>query len=80
MDATQILAPDADGVLGTANYAYDPETGDVRLGRYGWKAGKVSLRHQVANAALLARWRGGLGLSSLCYSQPSRPCPPISAC
>ncbi|WP_233081732.1 di-heme oxidoredictase family protein [Rheinheimera soli] len=45
--------PDADGVLGTANYAYDPETGDVRLGRYGWKAGKVSLRHQVTNAALL---------------------------
>ena len=45
--------PDADGVLGTANYAYDPETGQVRLGRYGWKAGKVSLRHQVTNAALL---------------------------
>jgi CxxC motif-containing protein (DUF1111 family) len=45
--------PDADGVLGTANYAYDPETGEVRIGRYGWKAGKVSLRHQVTNAALL---------------------------
>ncbi|MBU1619624.1 MAG: discoidin domain-containing protein [Gammaproteobacteria bacterium] len=45
--------PDADGVLGTANYAFDPETGEVRLGRYGWKAGKVSLRHQVTNAALL---------------------------
>jgi CxxC motif-containing protein (DUF1111 family) len=45
-------APDADGVKGTANYAYDPETGEVRLGRYGWKASKVSLRHQVAVAAL----------------------------
>ncbi|WP_417704028.1 di-heme oxidoredictase family protein [Rheinheimera aquimaris] len=45
--------PDADGVVGSANYVYDPETGDVRLGRYGWKAGKASLRHQVANAALL---------------------------
>jgi CxxC motif-containing protein (DUF1111 family) len=45
--------PDADGVLGTANYAYDPESGEVRLGRYGWKAGKVSLRHQVTHAALL---------------------------
>ena len=44
--------PDADGVKGTANFAYDPETGAVRLGRYGWKASKVSLRHQVANAAL----------------------------
>ena len=45
--------PDADGVKGTANYAYDPETGAVRLGRYGWKASKVSLRHQAAGAALL---------------------------
>ena len=45
--------PDADGVMGRANYAYDPETGAVRLGRYGWKASKVSLRHQAAAAALL---------------------------
>ncbi|MFL6661469.1 MAG: di-heme oxidoredictase family protein, partial [Rhizobacter sp.] len=45
--------PDADGVKGQANYAYDPETGAVRLGRYGWKASKVSLRHQAAGAALL---------------------------
>jgi CxxC motif-containing protein (DUF1111 family) len=47
------VAPDADGVKGTANYVYDPETGAVRLGRYGWKASKASLRHQVAIAALL---------------------------
>ncbi|PZP30646.1 MAG: thiol oxidoreductase [Roseateles depolymerans] len=45
--------PDEDGVKGVANFAYDPETGAVRLGRYGWKASKVSLRHQAANAALL---------------------------
>jgi CxxC motif-containing protein (DUF1111 family) len=45
--------PDVDGVKGQANYAYDPETGLVRLGRYGWKASKVSLRHQAAGAALL---------------------------
>lgn len=44
--------PDADGVKGTPNYVYDPETGAVRLGRYGWKASKVSIRHQVAGAAL----------------------------
>jgi CxxC motif-containing protein (DUF1111 family) len=44
--------PDADGVKGTVNYVYDPETGAVRVGRYGWKASKVSLRHQVAGAAL----------------------------
>lgn len=45
--------PDADGVKGQANYAYDPESGAVKLGRYGWKASKVSLRHQSASAALL---------------------------
>ncbi|RUO30797.1 thiol oxidoreductase [Aliidiomarina sedimenti] len=59
--------PDSDGVLGTANYAYDPETGDVRLGRYGWKASKVSLRHQVANAALL-----DMSVTSSIY--PNRDC------
>jgi len=46
-------SPDADGVKGQANYVYDPETGAVRLGRFGWKASKVSLRHQTASAALL---------------------------
>lgn len=59
--------PDADGVLGTANYVYDPETGEVRLGRYGWKAGKASLRHQVANAALL-----DMSVTSSIY--PNRQC------
>jgi CxxC motif-containing protein (DUF1111 family) len=46
------MTPDADGVKGTANFAFDPETGAVRVGRYGWKASKVSLRHQSAAAAL----------------------------
>lgn len=44
--------PDQDGVKGQANFVFDPETGDVRLGRFGWKASKVSLRHQAAAAAL----------------------------
>lgn len=46
-------SPDAGGVKGSANFAYDSETGAVRVGRYGWKASKVSLRHQVAGTALL---------------------------
>ncbi len=45
--------PDEDGVKGQANLVYDPETGQVRVGRYGWKATKFSLRHQTASAALL---------------------------
>ena len=46
-------APDADGVKGTANFVFDPETGAVRLGRFGWKASKATLRHQSAAALLL---------------------------
>ncbi|WP_444843740.1 di-heme oxidoredictase family protein [Duganella caerulea] len=45
--------PDADGVVGVANYVYEPETGAVRLGRFGWKAGKATLRHQASEALLL---------------------------
>ncbi|MBT9486776.1 MAG: discoidin domain-containing protein [Rubrivivax sp.] len=60
-------SPDADGVLGSANYAYDPETREVKLGRYGWKAAKASLRHQAASAALF-----DMGVTSPLY--PSRDC------
>jgi CxxC motif-containing protein (DUF1111 family) len=45
-------APDVDGVKGVANFVYDPESGAVRLGRFGWKASKATLRHQAASALL----------------------------
>lgn len=45
-------SPDADGVIGVANFVFDPESGAVRLGRFGWKASKASLRHQTASALL----------------------------
>jgi len=45
--------PDADGVKGQPNFVFDPETGAVRLGRFGWKASKATLRHQAAAALLL---------------------------
>jgi len=45
--------PDEDGVRGTANFVFDPEAGAVRLGRFGWKASKATLRHQAADALLL---------------------------
>jgi CxxC motif-containing protein (DUF1111 family) len=45
-------SPDVDGVKGVANYVYDPETGAVRLGRFGWKASKATLRQQAAAALL----------------------------
>jgi CxxC motif-containing protein (DUF1111 family) len=39
-------------VKGVANYVFDPETGAVRLGRFGWKASKATLRQQAAAALL----------------------------
>jgi CxxC motif-containing protein (DUF1111 family) len=59
--------PDADGVKGTANYVYDPDSGAVRLGRFGWKASKATLRHQTA-AALMA----DMAVTSPLY--PNRSC------
>ena len=44
--------PDQDGVKGVANFVFDPETGAVHLGRFGWKASKATLRHQTASALL----------------------------
>lgn len=44
--------PDQDGVKGQANFVFDPDTGAVRLGRFGWKASRFSLRHQAASALL----------------------------
>ena len=60
-------APDADGVKGVANFVFDPESGAVRLGRFGWKASKASLRDQAA-AALL----GDMSVTSPVY--PNRSC------
>jgi CxxC motif-containing protein (DUF1111 family) len=69
---TDILArvrstPDADGVKGVANYVFDPESGAVRLGRFGWKASKATLRHQSAEALLI-----DMGVTSPVY--PNRAC------
>lgn len=59
--------PDADGVKGTPNYVYDPESGAVRLGRFGWKASKATLRQQAATALLQ-----DMSVTSSVY--PSRDC------
>jgi CxxC motif-containing protein (DUF1111 family) len=41
---------DGDGVSGKAQISTDPVTGQKRLGRFGWKAGASSLKHQIAGA------------------------------
>jgi CxxC motif-containing protein (DUF1111 family) len=42
-----------DGIRGVPNWSIDPVTGAKHLGRFGWKAGKGSIRHQVAGAFML---------------------------
>jgi CxxC motif-containing protein (DUF1111 family) len=39
-----------DGISGRPRLLKDPETGVTRLGRFGWKAGQASVKHQVAGA------------------------------
>ena len=62
-----LLATTHDGVTGTPNWVTDPETGQRRLGRFGWKAAKASLRDQVAEALML-----DMGVTSPIY--PTRLC------
>lgn len=39
-----------DGIRGRVQKVFDPVTGVTRLGRFGWKAGASSLKHQTASA------------------------------
>ena len=41
---------DEDGISGRIQAVTDPVTGDLRLGRFGWKAGTSSVLHQTAGA------------------------------
>lgn len=50
---------DGDGISGRANYTYSVVHNDIRLGRFGWKAGKSSLLEQNA-----AAFNGDIGITS----------------
>ncbi|MBT8137428.1 MAG: discoidin domain-containing protein [Gammaproteobacteria bacterium] len=39
-----------DGISGRMHLVTDPENGQTRLGRFGWKASQAKLKHQVAAA------------------------------
>jgi CxxC motif-containing protein (DUF1111 family) len=41
-----------DGISGRPNYIHEPVTNNLRVGRFGWKAEKVSVIHQVADALM----------------------------
>jgi CxxC motif-containing protein (DUF1111 family) len=56
IDESEIIAladpddADSDGISGRFQTVADPETGDVRLGRFTGKATQARLRHQIAGA------------------------------
>ena len=41
---------DGDGISGRIRMVLDTETGQSRIGRFGWKAGKAKVKYQVAGA------------------------------
>lgn len=41
---------DGDGISGKANYVWDPQAGQMAIGRFGWKANTATLMHQCAAA------------------------------
>lgn len=65
---------DGDGISGRANYQPDPETGEMLIGRFGWKANQPTLRAQNSGAAA-----GDIGITSPVH--PDENCPPAqTAC
>ena len=56
---------DKDGISGKMHIVYDNVTGSPRLGRFGWKAGKPDVAHQVAGAL-----NSDMGVMTSIYSAP----------
>lgn len=67
---------DKDGISGRTNEVWSSEAGKVTLGRFGWKAGKPSVREQSANALAV-----DMGLSNPLDRRAFGDCTPAqSAC
>ena len=43
---------DGDGISGRPNYVWNPDTGRLEIGRFGWTANTATLRRQTADALL----------------------------
>lgn len=54
-----------DGISGRMRLVDDPQTGQLRLGRFGWKGGSARLSHQVAIAL-----NGDMGVTTTIFSKP----------
>lgn len=57
----------ADGISGRMQTVTDPQTGQLRLGRFGWKAGQATLKQQLANAL-----NNDIGVTTSIFPNPDR--------
>jgi CxxC motif-containing protein (DUF1111 family) len=60
---------DGDGISGRLRHVRDPETGEVVLGRFGWKSGAPTVRAQTASA-----FAGDIGISTPLVDKPHGDC------
>ncbi|MEO5807818.1 di-heme oxidoredictase family protein [Devosia sp.] len=63
-----------DGISGKPNYTVDPVSHSVMLGRFGWKAGKATVRSQSAGA-----FAGDIGIATPLVNKPYGDCTPNEA-
>jgi CxxC motif-containing protein (DUF1111 family) len=54
-----------DGISGRVQMVKDPETGLLRVGRFGWKAGKATVMHQIASAL-----QSDMGVTNVIFPNP----------
>ncbi len=67
---------DGDNISCKPNWARDPESGEIMLGRFGWKAGAPTIRAQSAGALA-----GDIGISTPLVAEPHGDCmEPQEAC
>ncbi|MEQ1768391.1 MAG: di-heme oxidoredictase family protein [Devosia sp.] len=62
---------DGDGISGRPNWVTDIASGDVMLGRFGWKAGAPTIKVQSASA-----FSGDIGISTPLVNRPYGDCTP----
>lgn len=60
---------DGDGISGKPNHVLDPVSNQIRIGRFGWKAGAATIRAQSASA-----FAGDIGISTPLVNRPHGDC------
>lgn len=63
---------DGDGISGRPNFVWNPETGEMDLGKYGWKANAPTLKIQIVGA-----FHGDMGLTTSIFPENDCPTPQL---